>query len=141
MTVWSSPGPEVDVVMDLRNLTFRAGSVDELFVFHVCESLFEEDVVRAIVNWHKLLSPGGKLHVINDDFEYVARGFIGGDFSIDLFNRQHNHPFQCTQDGVVRLLRLGGFNPDKINMWLNGAPEGVNKAHYEFILTAIKNAE
>ncbi len=133
VTVWNEPGPEVDVVMDLRNLTFREGSVDMIYVFHVMDQMFKEDAVTSFKNWFKCLASNGLLHVLSDDFEYIARAFVGGDIDIDLFNDVHNHPMQCTQTGLVKLIRQGGFKDD------NGSPEGMPKKHYEFILSANKH--
>lgn len=140
ITVWHQPGPEVDIVMDLKALSFREGSISELYAFHVVDHLFPEEHITALSNWFKCLAPGSKLHAINDDFEYIARAFVGGDISIDLFNDIHNHASQCTRDNVVKEMRLAGFRDEKINIWLEGAPEGISKRPFEFILTAIKHA-
>lgn len=140
ITIWNQPGPDVDIVMDLKSLTFREGSVSEIYAFHVVDHFFPEEWAAALTNWFKCLASGGRVHAINDDFEYIARAFIGGDISIDLFNDIHNHASQCTQDNVVKALRASGFKDDKISIWLDGSPEGVKKNHFEFILTAIKHA-
>ncbi len=138
MTVWSQPGPEVDIVMDLSKLTFRPGSITEIFAIHVVDHLFPEESQAALKNWLECLAPGGSLHAVNDDFEYIARGFVGGDISIDLLNEQHNHPCQCTRDNVVKMMANAGFVNDKIHIWLEGAPGEYPKKHYEFTLTAKK---
>lgn len=139
VTIWNEAGPEVDVVMDIKNLTFRPGSIDELYSFSVLNRLFISDAITAAKNWHDLLSPGGNLHVVVDDFEYVARAFTGGDISIDIFNEVHNCVNQCTRDSVSKILSLGGFDINKVNIWLTGAPEGITKKHYELIITATKH--
>lgn len=138
LVVWSSPGPEVDIVMDLKNLTFRDGSIEEIFVFHVLDHLFPEECQAAASNWFRCLANGGKVHTLSDNFEYIARAFVGGDISIDLFNDLHNHPHQTTQDNVVKILRSSGFKEDKISIWLDGSPNHMKKTHFEIILTAQK---
>lgn len=140
MTVWSHAGPEVDLVMDLKKLTFRPGSIEEMYAFHVLDHFFPEEGLEAVSNWHKCLSAKGKVHLLNDDFEYVARAFIGGDISIELFNDMHNHPCQYERVSLVKLLEKGGFNTGDAVIWHSGNPEGMEKKHYEFILTANKNA-
>ncbi len=138
VTVWPSAGPEVDVVMDLKNLTFRPESVTEMYAFHVLDGMFAEDNKIALKNWRSLLVKGAKIHFLNDDFEYLTRAFVGGDFSIDLFNEIHNHPCQCTKDNVIKMLVDAGFIESEIVMWFTGAPTGMKKEHYEFILTGKK---
>lgn len=138
MTIFSHPGPEVDVVMDLKNITLREGSVSEMYAFHVVDHLFPEDSLEAVKNWYKILNPGAKIHLINDDFEYLARAFVGGDIDIEIMNGMHNHPCQCTQENVINMLKQAGFDENKIVYWYGGAPDGVDKKHYEFILTATK---
>lgn len=138
MTVWSHPGPEVDIVMDLKNLTFRPESINEIFAFHVVDHLFPEESQEAIKNWFGCMAPKSELHLINDDFEYLARAYVGGDINIELFNDLHNHPCQCTEANVIDMLEKGGFNKNDIVKWYEGNPENIDRKHYEFILTAHK---
>lgn len=138
VTVWSVPGPEVDVVMDLKNLTFRPESITQLYVFHVIDHMFPDENIIALKNWRSLLTVNSTMHLLNDDFEYLARAFVGGDISIDLFNEMHNHPCQCTTDNLIEMLKLAGFNESEIVKWYSGSPDGMTKQHFEFILTAKK---
>lgn len=138
LTVWSHPGPEVDIVMDLKSLTFRPESITEMYIFHIVDHLFPEENIEAMKNWFNILKTGSSMHLLNDDFEYLARAFVGGDIDIDIMNDLHNHPCQCTKDNLVNMLKTGGFKEDNIVMWYGGNPEGVDKKHYEFILTAKK---
>jgi predicted SAM-dependent methyltransferase len=139
LTIWHEAGPEVDIVMDVANVSFREGSVTEMYVFHVVDHLFEPEALKAMASWFKCLSPEGKVHILNDDFEYIARAFVGGDISIEMFNDLHNHPLQCTRDNISALLAKAGFRADNVNIWLSGNPEGMTREHYEFILTAKKH--
>ncbi len=138
MTVWSEAGPEVDIVMDLTNLTFRPGSITQIYAFHVCDHLFPEQSQAALENWAKLLPSQGRIHTLNDNFEYVARAFIGGEIGIALYNNIHNHPHQITRDSMIVAFKRAGFRDDDIVVWLDGNPEGMLKQHYELILTATK---
>lgn len=136
LTVWGHAGPEVDIVMDLKNLTFRPGSITEMHAFHVLDHLFPEEGKAALANWYQMLAPGAKIHSLQDDFEYVARAFVGGDISPEIFNDLHNHPTQCTKEYLVPFFHAAGFLEADVSIWLSGAPDGVEKKHYEFILTA-----
>jgi len=139
MTIWSHEGPEVDLVMDLKNLTFRPGSIEEIYAFHVLDNLFPDEGEQALRNWNRLLRTNGKLHVLNDDFEYVNRAFLGGDIDIEVFNNLHNHPCQCTQKSVVDALARAGFNENNVVIWYISKPDSIEKKHYEFMLTGNKN--
>lgn len=135
LTVWSHAGPEVDLVMDLKNLTFRPGSIEMLYVFHVLDHVFPEECKEALANWYTVLSPGGVVHTLQDDFEYVARAFIGGDINPEIFNELHNHPTQCTKEYIVPFFHQAGFKESDVSVWLSGSPDGMEKKHYEFVLT------
>lgn len=136
LTVWSFPGPEVDIVMDLKNLTFRPGSITQLYALHVLDHLFPEEGQAALKNWYDMLAKGGVLHTLQDDFEYTARAFVGGDINPELFNTLHNHPTQCTKEFLVPFFHAAGFAQADVSVWLSGSPDGFEKKHYEFVLTA-----
>ena len=139
LTVWNQNGPEVDIVMDLKNLTFRPESIEEIYVFHVLDHLFAKDGEMAIKNWKQCLAPNAKIHILNDDFEYICRAIVGGDIDIDIYNNLHNHPAQYSQNSLTSLLVKRGFDVNHIVVWYNGNPDHMEKKHYEFILTATKN--
>ena len=139
LTVWNESGPEVDLTMDLKNLTFKPGSVDEICAFHVLDHLFPNEIIPTLLNWKKLLKVGGKLFVVVDDFEYISRAFVGGDISIEIVNEMHSHPTQFSRSHLVNLLREAGFKEDKINIWLaeQVADNKFPKEHYELVLESI----
>lgn len=140
MTVWHEHGPEVDVVMDPKLLTFRPGSVEAIYAFHVLDHLFPEEVRPAIANWHQMLAKQGRLLVVVDDFEYISRAFVGGDISIELVNDLHNHPTQFSSDSLFAAYRSAGFEEDAINRWLSDDVDGLFKRkHYEIVFDAKKH--
>ena len=116
-TVWNQPGPEVDIVMDLKNLTFKEDSIEEMYSFHVLDHLFMNEIELALKNWRKCLMTGRKLFIVVDDFEYLARAFVGGDLSIDDLNLNFAHPTNITHDSLIAYLKEAGFNEDKIIKW------------------------
>lgn len=139
ITVWSEQTPEVDIVMDLKNLTFKPDSLDEIYAFHVLDHMFPEELLKAVQNWKRCLKANHKLFVIVDDFEYIARAFVGGDISIELFNDIHSHPTQFTRDNGVTLLRKAGFPENMINQWFVDVTDLFPKKHYELVLDATKH--
>lgn len=117
IVVWNEHGQDIDLTMDLKKLSFAPNSVDEIYAFHVLDHLFPEEIFEAISNWRKCLKTNGQLFIVVDDFEYIARAFIGGDLSIELFNNLYSHPTQFTRDNLVLELKKGGFKEDKISIW------------------------
>ncbi len=141
-TVWSEAGPEVDIVMDLKKLTFREGMISELYSFHVVDHLFPEEAEEAVKNWYKMLGINGRLHILSDDFEYIARAFVGGDIDIEMFNTLHNHPCQCTRESLALMMHRAGFLENETSYWVDdNAPEGMKKNHYELIVTGVKHGK
>lgn len=138
VTVWSEHGPEVDMVMDLKALSFAPGSIDEIYSFHVLDHLFPDEAQVAAKNWFEVLVPGARLYIITDDFEYIARGFVGGDISVDLFNELHNHPHQLTRESGAALLSKAGFKPDDVHVWFADVPNLFPRKHFELVLDAKK---
>lgn len=138
LTVWQEPGPDVDVVMDLKNLTFRPGSVKLIVAHHVLDRLFFDEAIAALKNWHSMLSKGGKLYVITDDFEYIARGFVGGDIDIGVFNRNHAHAMQWDRKLLGDTVISTGFPEPQVSIWFDGLKGVFERKHYELVISAMK---
>lgn len=141
ITVWSHEGPEVDIVMDLRNLTFRPGSLEAIYAVHVLDHIFPHEQVTTLKNWYSMLAPGAFLHSLQDNFEYISRAFVGGDIEPALLNELHANPSLCTKEWLVPFFRDAGFDENNVRIWLSGAPEGMEAKHYEFILSANRHGK
>lgn len=139
VTVWHEAGPEIDIVMDLKALTFRPGSVKMIVAHHVLDRLFEDEALAALKNWHACLAKGGSLFNITDDFEYVARAFVGGDIDIGVFNRNHSHATQWDRKSLGDMTIDAGFPEAAVKIWFQeGIPNLVHRKHYELLLEATK---
>ena len=138
LTVWNAHGPSVDMVMDLKHLTFRKDSIEQVCAFHVLDGLFPDEVKTAITNWRECLKPGGKLYIVVDDFEYIARAFVGGDISLEVFNEHHAHPTQFDRKALGDLLISSGFPEPGVKIWFDGVAGLFPKKHYELIIEATK---
>lgn len=137
-TVWQTPDAQVDIAMDLKALSFRPGSLTQICSFHVVDHFFPEEIPVALKNWYECLAPGGLLYVVVDDFEYTARAMVGGDISIEVFNREHNHPTQFSQSHLAKKLKEAGFTEDNISIWFQDVPGLFTKEHFELVLMATK---
>lgn len=138
LTVWNEPGPEVDVVMDLKNLTFRPGTVSKIYSFHVADHLFPGEAQEAIKNWADCLAKGGELYIVVDDFQYLARAFVGGDLTIEKFNQDHSCPNHCTSDNLLPLMLRAGFKDDKVAMWYDMPSGTFVRQHFEMVMAGTK---
>ena len=140
LTVWQEPGPEVDIMMDVKNLTFRPDSLDVIYSFHVLDHLFENEAQAALNNWRNCLKPKGELYLVVDDFEFVTRGYVGGDFSLKEFNRKFSHPSNYNKDILVEYLARAGFKEDLMRIWFVDVPNLFKKEEYELVVSAQKHA-
>ena len=143
-TVWNQPGPEVDLVVDLKKLSFKEGSIEEMYVFHVLDHLFDNEIVPALENWRKCLAPDRQLFVIVDDFEYLARAFVGGDLNIDDLNFSFAHPTNITHDNLLRYMKAAGFSEEKIVTWRDNVQNAKGeiifpKQQFELIFSGKRN--
>lgn len=138
LVIWSKPTPEVDIVMDMKNLTFRPGSVEQIIAHHVIDHFIENDSIEALNNWKECLAPLGKLYVVSDDFEYIARAFTGGDIDISTFNKHHAHPSQWDRKSLGDTLLDLGFHDENMRIWFSDIQGVMRREHYELIIEAIK---
>lgn len=138
MTVWQVAGENVDLTMDLKELTFRPGSLESIVAIHVLDHLFPAEIVPALKNWYDCLAPGGALSIIVDDFEYVARAVVGADISIDMFNQEHSHPTQFSRDTISKALGDAGFKEENFVQWFQPIPDFLPKKHYELLIACKK---
>lgn len=138
LTVWHEQLPEVDISMDLKNLTFAPGSIDAIYSFHVLDHFFDADIRKALPNWYSLLKVGGELFVVVDDFEYVARSLVGGDININHFNQEFSHPTQFARDNLSKYLSDAGFLGSDVSVWFTDVPNLFPKKPYELVLSCKK---
>lgn len=142
ITVWNEAG-DADVVMDLKNLTFKENYFDEIFVFHVLDHLFENEIGVAMKNWKRCLKAGGRLFIIVDDFEYIARAFLGGDMTIAELNANFMHPTQVTRESFVKYFTDAGFPEGSVHIWFENVSDAsgvlIPKQDFELVYDGIKN--
>jgi len=74
----AQPGPDVDIVGDLRDLSrFENESVAEIYASHVLEHLaYSDEVLPALKACHRILVPGGKLMLAVPDLNRICRLMI-----------------------------------------------------------------
>jgi len=71
------PGPHVDYVGDLRDLSrFADGSIDNIYASHVLEHVGQAQVLTVLRGVHRSLKPGGKFLVSVPDLDVLCHLFI-----------------------------------------------------------------
>jgi len=138
ITIWHEAGDQADILMDPKSLTFKPGSVDEIYAFHVLDKLFADEAAIAMKNWFSLLKPGGKLFCIVNDFEYITRAFVGGDINVGEFNNSFSNPSYYDRDSLINMFSSSGFNDADVSIWFDGLGAVYQRQHYELILSGIK---
>ncbi|HEV8479185.1 MAG TPA: methyltransferase domain-containing protein [Candidatus Eisenbacteria bacterium] len=78
MNVDIVPSAATDIVTNVRELPMLAdGTVDEIRLSAVYEHLYRPERLEAIREWHRVLRPGGMLHISYvPDFDVIARAFL-----------------------------------------------------------------
>lgn len=69
----------VDLVADVRELPFKANSLEEIFASHVVEHFTERDAKKILAYWFTLLKKGGALRLIVPNIDAMARGYANGE--------------------------------------------------------------
>jgi len=109
-----------DLKMDIFNLPLEAGSVDEVFSSHMLEHLGKFEVPEALKEWHRILTPTGKLRLNLPDLEWAARQWLDlpedsrWGWPLDTLFGLQTHPGEYhktgfTADRIEKILRRVGF--------------------------------
>lgn len=139
LVVWHEPTPETDIIMDPKNLTFTPGTVEEIYSFHVLDHLFQNEIDMAILNWKKNLRTGGKVFIVVDDFEFIARQFIGGDIDMKDINDRYSHPTYFRKESLIDIVLRAGFLLNNIVMWFADVADKFKKQDFELIFSIEKH--
>lgn len=75
-----SPTSGADIVVSAERIPLPDGCASEIFTSHMIEHIPRESLSATITEWHRLLSPGGKLTVRCPNFELYMREWLDGDY-------------------------------------------------------------
>jgi predicted SAM-dependent methyltransferase len=67
-----------DVICDLRKLPFGAGTIDEILSVHVVEHFWRWEVHAILMEWARVLKPGGEMILECPNLLTACREFING---------------------------------------------------------------
>jgi predicted SAM-dependent methyltransferase len=74
----ANPGPHVDHVGNAKDLSrFETATFTNIYASHVLEHFdFKDEIFMTLVEWCRVLVPGGTLHVSVPDMDILARLFV-----------------------------------------------------------------
>ena len=135
---WPCKTADADVIIDPRtdNFFLKENSVKVMYIFNLLGITKENDIQIMLNKIYDYLAPDGQLYIIEHDFEYISRAFVGGDLSIEEFNEDFVRTTYLTKDSTIKYLEQAGFSKGDMRVWLDGAK--FPKQHYEFIISGVK---
>jgi predicted SAM-dependent methyltransferase len=139
LVVWPEETPDTDIVMDPRpphGLRFKKGSISVIYCFDLFGFARKEDAITILSNMYNLLSENGELYIIDVDFDYVNRAYLGGEIPLKEFNADFRRETYVNQEMLVAWLEDVGFIEKELRVWNGGIK--FTKAHYEIVLSAKK---
>lgn len=139
LTVWFEPGPEVDIVIDVRyGLKMRPGSVKALYIFHLLGCVEPEKVQNVVDTCYAAIEPGGDINFIETDFDYITRSVVGGDLSPEEFSKQFSKKSYVTLQTMLQLLTKAGIPREKQILWQETTVLNFSREHHELVITGRK---
>ena len=140
VVIWpENTSEDIDIILDPRiidSFCFKENSTKVMYVFNLLGLTKQKDILLMLKNFYRMLSSDGQLYIIEHDFEYVSRAFVGGDLSIEEFNEDFVRTTYLTKDSTIKYLEQAGFSKGDMRVWLDGAK--FPKQHYEFIISGVK---
>ena len=94
-----------------KPLNVSANSVDHILASHFIEHLYHKNAVTILESFHRMLKPGGTLHVIVPDLECRARKYVselGDPKSPDVFIDSLTYHAETMPRALIRFLRATG---------------------------------
>jgi predicted SAM-dependent methyltransferase len=136
--VWPWGGEEVDLITDLRHeyLGLKAESAKAIYVYNFLGMCRPEEIQDIIENLKSILKPGGKLFIIEQDFDYITRSYVSGDLPLNELNKDFNRETFLSQEECTKILHNNGFLSSEQQIWKDR--KMFNAEHYQFILSGVK---
>jgi len=113
-----------DVVTDGRTLPFAADYADEIQTIHFVEHVPRNDVDNMIMDWHRVLKPGGKLVIEVPCLNKMAQRIVDGERNIrfttlGIFGDPRDpkpgmmHQWAYTKEELMEVVSQAGFKDVK----------------------------
>ena len=135
---------EPDIRCDVRKLVLPDGYADEIQAIHVFEHLFRWEALDALIEWHRVLKPGGRLSIEVPDLLKCCANILGGgsdraglwglygdpSYGVD----RMTHKWAYSPAELAALMRDAGFPKPKLR------PVQFHKKYRDMRLEAYKPA-
>ena len=106
--------------MEASRLAFPDRSVDEVYCSHVLEHLSKHEVMDVLVEWNRVVKPGGKVEIIVPDLPWCMKQWLRlpdsarWDWPLDTIFGLQDHPGEFHKTGFSTdrlhyLLQEAGF--------------------------------
>jgi hypothetical protein len=136
IVIWPEATPDVDIVQDLIDIKIKPNSVKAIYSFDSLGFSDPKDVLKVLNNYFDMLEPNGELYIIENDHDYIARAFLGGDLPIEEMNLSFNRSTYLNSNEVSRLLEKVGIPEKNQRVWNQGMK--FKKEHYQLIISGKK---
>lgn len=115
------PTGAADLTAPAHELPYEDATVDAIYTSHMIEHLPPREFAAALVEWHRVLKPGGSLTVRCPNFELYVREWLEGDYEYrwewgirNIFGWQERGDGMLTRNGftvrrLTDLLVAAGF--------------------------------
>ena len=104
-----------DIICDIAALPWQDNSVDVIESYHVIEHISHTEIKKTLREWHRVLSPNGKLILECPDFDRAVQEYLGGNEErlLNIFGRQRfdgdTHLYGYNTQRLTKLLAEIGF--------------------------------
>ena len=137
LVVWYEKTPDVDIVIDPRQgLNMRESSVKVIYVFNLLGNSEPDQIFPIVQNLFNILEPEGEVYIIETDFDYINRSYLGGDLTLAELNQDFRKRTYLNIAEIVKVLDKVGFPEKEQRSWSNMLQ--FKKEHYEIIISGKK---
>ena len=112
--------PKTDIGATVTSLPFPSSSVDSIICSDVLEHIPRHAIAAALLEWHRVLKPGGTLKIKTPNLRALAAAFLSGEIDLDEFSRRvygnqegndraNFHKSGMDRESLSKALRFVGF--------------------------------
>ena len=105
-------GPNV-IKAPMEHLPFEDNTVEEIYSTHALEHVGKYEVVPALVEWHRVLRPGGQLSIDVPDMRWICTQWLqyqDNAMSMDIVYGDQTNPGQFHKTGFTPAIGFAYLN-------------------------------
>lgn len=136
LVIWPERTPDVDLILEPKTMEIKFNSVKAIYAFDILGFYDPGFTLPTLRNFFSMLQPEGELYIIENDFDYINRAYMGGDLSLEEFNKDFRRGTYFNNAEINRLLNKSGFPEKTQKIWYKGLQ--FQKKHYQIIISGKK---